>query len=94
MKGVITSFFSNKIGKVFLNLNEQIINIATILYERLMLSIPLRKVHPIDEDGHYTCNADILRYLENETLEDTDEEDSDDESVNPIWKELQKLKKQ
>lgn len=83
-----------ELGVVYLNLNEQTINIANILYERLMLSIPIRKTHPLDEDGNYTCDPETLRYLNMEAEEATDEEESDDEPVNPIWKELQKLKKQ
>jgi len=83
-----------ELGVVYLNHNEQVINIATILYERLMLSIPIRKTHPLDEDGNYTCDPEVLRYLGGEPEEATDEEGSDEESVNPIWKELQKLKKQ
>lgn len=82
-----------ELGVIYLNLNEQVINVATILYERLMLSIPMRTVHPLDEEGNYTCDPETLQYLNAETEDDV-EEDSEEESVNPIWKELQKLKKQ
>jgi uncharacterized metal-binding protein YceD (DUF177 family) len=69
------------------------ISIAEMLYEMLMLSIPIRTVHPINEEGNYACSPDVLKYLEiNDDIEASDEEANDDDNINPIWDELKKLK--
>jgi uncharacterized metal-binding protein YceD (DUF177 family) len=69
------------------------INIAEMLYEMLMLSIPIRTVHPVNEEGNYICNPDVLKYLEiNDDIEVSDKEANDDDNINPIWDELKKLK--
>lgn len=78
---------------IYLKEGTSSINIAEMLYELLMLSIPMRTVHPLDKDGQYTCNADVLKYLEiNEDTEASDEETDDGDNINPIWDELKKLK--
>jgi len=59
----------------------------------LMLSIPMRTVHPVNEEGNYICNPDVLKYLEiNDDIEVSDEETNGDDNINPIWDELKKLK--
>jgi len=69
------------------------INIAEMLYEMLMLSIPIRTVHPKNEEGTYICNPEILKYLEiNEDIEVSNEETNTGDNINPIWDELKKLK--
>jgi hypothetical protein len=64
-----------------------------MLYEMLMLSIPIRTVHPTNEEGNYSCNPEILKYLEiNDDIEVSDKETNEDDNINPIWDELKKLK--
>lgn len=78
---------------IYLKEGTSSINIAEMLYEMLMLSIPIRTVHPVNQEGNYTCNPDVLKYLEiNEDIEVSDEETKDDDNINPIWDELKKLK--
>lgn len=76
---------------IYINDGSSSIQIAEMLYELIMLSIPMRKVHPEDKDGNATCSAEILKYLEdskNNIAENSENEDS----INPIWDELKKLK--
>jgi uncharacterized metal-binding protein YceD (DUF177 family) len=78
---------------VYLKEGISSINIAEMLYEMLMLSIPIRTVHPVNEEGNYICNPDVLKYLEiDEDIEVSDEETNNDDNINPIWDELKKLK--
>ena len=78
---------------IYLKEGTSSINIAEMLYELLMLSIPMRTVHPVDNDGNYTCDPAVLKYLEsNEDTEASDEEANEGDSINPIWDELKKLK--
>lgn len=78
---------------VYLKEGNNSINIAEMLYELLMLSIPMRKIHPLNEDGSYSCNAEVLKYLQlGEDIEISDSEIDDNDNINPIWDELKKLK--
>ncbi len=78
---------------------ENAINIARYLYEFIIISLPIRHLHPMDEDGHSECNQEMLeqldRYLINRTDEvDPDEMDPDENNdlIDPRWGELKKLK--
>ncbi len=65
---------------------EHNINLAQIIYEYTMLSIPLRHVHP-KKDGKRECNKEMLRNLKN--YMHTEEED--EEQIDPRWEALRKL---
>ena len=41
------------------------IDISQFLYEFIVLSLPIKHVHPDDEFGNSTCNRDMLDRLEN-----------------------------
>lgn len=57
-------------------------DVYQLIYEYLMLLVPLRKVHPDNEQGHATCNAETLALLEQ--LKPT-------EAPDPRWGALQSL---
>ena len=40
------------------------INVAQYIYEYIHLALPIRRVHPQDNDGNSTCNADMLKQLQ------------------------------
>jgi uncharacterized metal-binding protein YceD (DUF177 family) len=42
---------------VFISRSETVLDISDWLYEFLMLSIPLQKIHPQDAKGNDTCNS-------------------------------------
>jgi len=65
------------------------LELAQIIYEYIVLSIPIVKLHPDDDDGNSTCNPEILEFLAN----DSDEENEKEERPDPRWEELKKLKK-
>lgn len=83
----------DELNVIYLKEGISSISIAEMLYEMLMLSIPIRTVHPVNEEGNYSCNPDVLKYLEiNDDIDASDEEANDDDNINPIWDELKKLK--
>ncbi len=45
--------------------NNEKINIAQWIFETIALSIPIRKVHPLDKNGNPTCNPEMLQKIEN-----------------------------
>lgn len=73
---------------IYLQSGEHHLELAETLYEAVMLSIPIQKRHPLDENGQPTCDPDTLAYLNKETNDEAEES----ESINPIWNELKKLK--
>jgi uncharacterized metal-binding protein YceD (DUF177 family) len=48
---------------VYIENGSSQINIAQMLYEMLLLCIPIRKVHPDTPEGEPTCNPDTLKLL-------------------------------
>lgn len=78
---------------VYLKEGSSSINIAEMLYELIMLSIPIRKVHAVDDEGNSTCNPIVLAYLQEYSgASDEEEDDQDDESGGSIWDALKNLK--
>lgn len=62
------------------------IDLARHIYESIKLSLPLKRVHQPDENGHSTCNPEMEKYYDNYIVE-SDEEDNTD----PRWDELKDL---
>lgn len=73
---------------VFVPRSETVINFRDWLYEFLMLSIPLQRIHPPKQDGTNGCNPEALKLLNQ--LAVTDEE----KSKSDIWKGLEALKEE
>lgn len=46
---------------------ENQLNVAQIIYEYVSLSIPLRHIHPKDENGHRDCNIEMVEKLKKYT---------------------------
>ncbi|MBS1774123.1 MAG: DUF177 domain-containing protein [Bacteroidetes bacterium] len=70
---------------VFIPRSETVIDISNWLYEFIMLSIPLQRVHPDKPDGTSGCNPEAMKLL-NKLSEQTEEPKND------IWKGLEALK--
>ena len=66
--------------------SEYQINIAQYVYEMLVLSVPLKKVHPGVLDG--TLKSEVLDKLEELQPKDTKENKED---IDPRWDALKKL---
>ena len=68
----------------FLSRHETVIDISSWIYEFVMLSLPLQRVHPPTADGEPGCNAEALRLLSQlSAKEDAPEHD--------IWKGLKNI---
>ena len=67
--------------------NEHELNISQFVYEYIMLSLPLKRVHPDDKDGNSTCDKEVLDKL-NDYIVEEEEEDSKD----PRWDGLKDIK--
>lgn len=69
---------------VFIPRSETVIDISKWIYEFVMLSIPLQRIHPDNPDGSSGCNQEALRLLGK--LADTETK------TNDIWEGLKGLK--
>lgn len=74
---------------IYITEGEFELDLAQIIYEYIVLSIPMMKVHPDDDNGKSTCNPEILEFLS----KDSESEMKEDEIEDPRWEELKKLKK-
>jgi len=63
---------------------EPMIDVFHFVYESIVLALPMRIVHPDDENGNSTCNPDILAKLKNISAKDDD--------IDPRWNALKNLK--
>ncbi len=62
--------------------DESSIDISQYIYEYINLMLPIKKVHPNDKDGNYTCNLDMIERLNEYSEQKTD----------PRWDALKNLK--
>ncbi len=69
---------------------EHEVNVAQLIYEYICVSLPIRHVHPDDENGNATCNPEMLNQLDNYLVEETTEEEQD-EYIDPRWEALKNL---
>lgn len=72
---------------IWINPEEHHINLAQIIYEYVTLSIPLRHVHPKNEDGKRDCNKEMLEKLKNYMHPESEDKTTTD----PRWDALRKL---
>jgi uncharacterized metal-binding protein YceD (DUF177 family) len=47
---------------------EYQLDLSQFIYEYIVLMLPIKHVHPDDENGHSTCNQDMIDRLENMTI--------------------------
>jgi len=71
---------------IYISRNETHLNVARFIHEFIILSIPIKKVHPDDENGNPGCE---MKY-QNQIGDDVD--DAEEESTDPRWEALKKLK--
>ena len=72
---------------IWINPEEHHINLAQIIYEYISLSIPLRHVHPKNNDGKRDCNTEMLEKLKNYMHPESE----DKTTIDPRWDALRKL---
>jgi uncharacterized protein len=64
--------------------DEQELDLQQHIYEFIHLALPIKRVHPDDDNGNSTCDPVMLKKLEELIVEDEIEND-------PRWDELKKL---
>lgn len=72
---------------------EHSFNIARHMYEFIVVSMPVRHVHP-DNGGLPGCDPDMLKQLNQYVVDDISDENKEDsglKDIDPRWNELKKL---
>ncbi|WP_027127662.1 YceD family protein [Gelidibacter mesophilus] len=86
-----------KFGDEYNDENEEILvlphgeyelNVAQYIYELIILSMPIKRIHPGIEDG--TLQSDILKKLEELSPKGLDDKEQS-EDIDPRWNTLKKL---
>ena len=87
-----------RFGDVFNNDNEELliiphgefqIEISQYIYEMIVLSVPLRRIHPGIKDG--SLNTEALAKLKELTVEKLKKEIKKEENIDPRWDKLKQL---
>jgi uncharacterized metal-binding protein YceD (DUF177 family) len=89
-----------RFGESFNNDNEELlilphgefeIDIAQYIYELIVLSIPLKRVHPGIKDG--SLNTEALSKLKELTIKEKkkEKEEKEEENIDPRWDKLKQL---
>ena len=68
---------------------EYEINIQQYIYELIVLSVPIKRVHPGVKDG--TLNSDILKKLDELSPKINLEKEVKGDDIDPRWNTLKKL---
>ncbi len=69
---------------LFLPVDENELDLKQHIYEYIYLALPIKRVHPNDENGESTCDPVMLEKLKEHMVEEDPETD-------PRWDELKKL---
>lgn len=87
-----------RFGEEFNNDNEELlilpfgefeVDIAQYIYEMIVLSVPLRRVHPGVKDG--TLESEALKKLNELAVKETKKENKQKENIDPRWDKLKQL---
>jgi uncharacterized metal-binding protein YceD (DUF177 family) len=74
-----------KLDTIGVEEDETEINLAQYFYESIHLMLPLKRVHPDDENGNSTCNEEMLELIEKY------KKGEDEDSIDPRWEKLKNL---
>lgn len=87
-----------RFGEEFNNDNEELlilpfgefeVDVAQYIYEMIVLSVPLKRVHPGVKDG--TLESEALKKLNELAVKETKKENKKEEDIDPRWDKLKQL---
>lgn len=70
---------------------EYQIDLSQQMYEYVATAMPMRNVHPDDENGNPTCDEEMMRILNKVAVDENRPAAEEDNEVNPIWEKLKEL---
>jgi len=76
---------------IVLSYEEHQINVAQWLYEFIIVSLPIRHIHPEDENGNSTCNTQMLEKLDEYLVKEENKIGKTEDNSDPRWDALKNL---
>lgn len=67
--------------------NEHELDLEQFIYEYIVLSLPIKREHPLDKKGNSTCNKEMLEKIKQYLIDKDPEEETD-----PRWDGLKNIK--
>ncbi|MCX6294672.1 MAG: DUF177 domain-containing protein [Bacteroidetes bacterium] len=68
--------------------NEHELDLSQYIYEYITLSLPSKRVHPLDKKGKSTCDKEVIKKLEDFIIE----EEKEEKKIDPRWNDLKNIK--
>lgn len=72
---------------ICLSPSDNELDISHYIYESISLSIPIKRVHPDNENGESTCNPEMIKKLNNYKTS----ESAEGNNIDPRWNDLKNL---
>lgn len=72
---------------IYLHSMDYQVDVSKLIYEFIVLSIPIRHIHPDDEDGISLCDPEMLKKIDEYRVIRTEGTDL----VDPRWNELKQI---
>jgi uncharacterized metal-binding protein YceD (DUF177 family) len=66
---------------VIIGRDEHEIEVGHLMYEFIILSLPVQRIHPVNAKGHSACNPEMLKKLDSLIIKEPHLEDQGD----PRW---------
>jgi uncharacterized metal-binding protein YceD (DUF177 family) len=70
---------------IYLQHGDSHIDVTEIIYDYILISVPMQMMHPDDKEGNVTCDPEILKILHQSMIKKVEVED-------PRWATLKNLK--
>jgi len=74
---------------IFINANETHLNVKQLVYEFILLSMPMKKACELKDDGKPSCNKKVYEFFSTEEKQI----EIENKKIDPRWGALEKLKK-
>ena len=71
---------------LYLDNNSSEFNVTHLIYEFINLQVPLKRVHPVNEDGDSGCDPEAIKILNKISVKS-----DSDKKIDPRWESLSKL---
>lgn len=93
--------FIYKLGNEYEELSDEVVviprdtqqlNVASIMFEFIGLEIPMKKLHPRFQQEDDNSEEEVLMIYSSENDEEHNEDQENEESIDPRWASLKKLK--
>ena len=69
---------------IWVSTNDYQLNVAQLIYEFIGLAIPIKRIHPDDENGNSTCDQEMIEKLNKYIIKEKEQKTS-------VWNDLKKL---